>query len=165
MTADLNRRLASMFARGVVRHADIMAGLAVPQAEFLKDDLRRIELPQNFGFASSLLPGSEIFAIFRNGEEDAGIGVAHDDRRYRPLDLNPGETALYGKDVRNKPNRHWVLTTDQPKPGTIKVKASRLEFRAGQFYVLLDSDLTIGAQKGTWDPAQELPDNPGGAAL
>jgi hypothetical protein len=165
MSADLERRLASLFSRGVVRHADIAAGLAAPQAEFFKNEVRRVELAQGYGFASAVLPGAEVFAAFAGGERDAGVALAFDDRRYRPLDLAPGETALYGKGVRAAPNRHWVLTTDRPKPGTIKVQVSRLELRAGQYYVLLDSEPAIGAQKGIHDPAADLPLNPGGAPL
>jgi hypothetical protein len=154
---DMNRRLASLFARGVVRHADVQAGLAMAQAEFLKDETRRVELPQGYGFASSLMPGAEVFAGFANGERDAGIALAFDDRRYRPLDLKSGEVILYGVHARQAPNWHWIKFTDQPKPGTIKIRASRIELRAGQFYRLLDSDPAIGERAGIFDPTQELP--------
>jgi hypothetical protein len=161
---DVDRRLASLFGRGVVRHADVAAGLASAQAEFYKDETRRVELPQGFGFASSIMPGSEVFAAFGNGERDAGIALAYDDRRYRPLDLKAGESVFYGKGARVAPYQ-WLKMTDMPKPGTMKGRAARIELRAGQFYLLLDADPAIGAQKGEWDPAQELPLNPHGAAL
>lgn len=160
MSADLNRRLASMFSRGVLRHADVQAGLAAPQAEFMKGEVRRVELPQGFGFASNPRPGSEVFAVFANGERDAGVALAYDDRRYRPLDLAGGETALYGLHARQGPNWHWIKFTDQPKPGTIKIRASRIELRAGRFYHLLDSDPAIGEKSGQFDPGSELPLNP-----
>ena len=57
--SDLDRRLASMFSRGVVRQSDVRLGLEMPQAEFYKGEMRRGEMPQGFGFASRPLPGSD----------------------------------------------------------------------------------------------------------
>jgi phage baseplate assembly protein V len=162
---DVNRRLGALFSRGVIRHADVAAGMAAAQAEFLVGETRRVELPQGFGFASNPMPGSEVFAAFADGERDQGIALAFDDRRVRPLDLKPGESVFYGVQARDKPNGHWIKATNDPKPGTIKWRSPRIELRAGQFYVLLDADPAIGAQKGIFDPGAELPLNPGGAAL
>lgn len=164
MSADLNRRLASLFGRGVLRHADVTAGLAMTQAEFWKGETRRVELPQGYGFAAALMPGAEIFGGFANGDRDAGVGLANDDRRYRLLDLKAGEVAIYGKAGRTAPFQ-WVKMTADPKDGTIKVKAARIELRAGENYVLIDSDPSIGMQKGTFTPTAELPLNPGGTPL
>src|SRR5437868_46528 len=137
MSADLNRRLASLFGRGVLRHADLKAGLSMPQAEFFKDETRRGELPQGFGFASVPLAGSEVFAVFANGERDAGVALAADDRRYRGklTFLKEGETAFYGQNV-GDPKGHQAVMTNSPKPGTLKVKCARMEFRVGDYYVL-----------------------------
>jgi phage baseplate assembly protein V len=157
--SDIDRRLRSLFARGVVRHSDVQAGLARSQAEFLKGETRRVETPQGYGFASVPLEGSEVFAVFANGERDAGVALAYDDRRRRPKDLAPGEVALYGLHARAAVG-HWIKFTDQPKPGTVKIRASRIELRAGQFYRLLDSDPAIGEKSGIHDPAEELPLNP-----
>lgn len=167
MTAEemLRARLQLLFARGVVRQADVKSGLAQMQAEFLKNEVRRVELPQGYGFGSAPLPGSEVFAAFAHGDRSAGVALAFDDRTKRPKDLKPGEVILYGLHALEGPNFHWLKFTDQPKAGTVKVKASRLEFRAGRHYVLLDEDPAIGGQKGVWDPEQELPVNPHGAAL
>jgi len=161
----LRARLQLLFSRGVLRHADVKAGLARFQAEFLNKEVRRVDVPQGYGFTSAPLPGSEVFAAFANGDRSAGVALAFDDRRKRPKDLKPGEVVLYGLHALEGPNGHWIKFTDEPKAGTVKVKASRLEFRAGQHYVLLDEDPAIGGQKGIWDPAEELPENPHGAAL
>lgn len=162
--SDLNRRLASLLGRGVLRHADVRNGLASMQAEFFEGETRRVEVPQSYGFGSMPLPGAELFAAFANGERDQGIALAYDDRRYRPDDLADGEVILYGKGAKMAPFQ-WIKMTDLPKAGTIKGKAARIEFRVGEFYVLLDSDPAIGMQKGTFDPTAELPLNPHGAAL
>lgn len=143
---DVNLRLRLLFARGVLRHADVVKGLASAQAEFLQGETRRVELPQGFGFAAALQPGSEVFAAFANGERSAGIALANDDRRHRPDDLKAGEVMLYGLQAKEVPY-HWVRCTDDPKPGTIKIRARRIEMRAGDYYSVLDAD--TGPHSGT----------------
>lgn len=139
MSEELNRRLASMFSRGVLKHADVQAGLATGQAEFYKGELRRVELPQGYGFASQPIEGSEIFAAFANGERSAGVALAFDDRRRRPDDLQSGEVAVYGKGAK-EPIGHWIRFTEQPKPNTVLAKARRFELRAGLHYLIIDAD-------------------------
>src|SRR6476619_6063568 len=98
MTAEeaLRLRLQLMFARGIVRHVDVARGLAQAQAEFLQGEVRRVELPQQFGFSSSPLPGSEVFGVFPSGERSAGVALGFDDRAQRPKNLKAGEVMLYG---------------------------------------------------------------------
>lgn len=139
MSDDLSRRLASMFSRGVVRQSDIRLGLEMPQAEFFKGELRRGEMPQGFGFASRPLPGSEVFAIFANGERSAPVILAGDDRRARPKDLLSGEVSVYGRHARDEIG-HWIKFTDDPKLNTIRMKARRLELRAGDHFIIIDAD-------------------------
>lgn len=162
MDADeaLRLRLQSLFSRGVVRQVDVKRGLAQMQAEFLDGENRRVEVPQGYGFGASPLPGSEVFAAFANGERSAGVALAFDHRSKRPKDLKPGEVILYGLGALASPWQYAKMT-DDPKPGTIKIRASRIELRGGQYYVLLDKD--HGALKGAYDPAAELPDLPPGA--
>ena len=139
-------RLRLLFARGVVRHADVVKGLAAAQAEFLKGETRRVEMPQGYGFAAALKPGAEVFAAFATGERSAGIAIANDDRRYRPDDLKAGEVILYGQAAKELPYQ-WIRCTDDPKPGTIKIRARRIEMRAGDYYSVLDAD--TGPHSGT----------------
>lgn len=147
MSEDLNRRLASLFARGVIRHADVRNGLAQAQAEFSRGELRRVGLPQGYGVASQPLPGAEVFTVFGMGERDAGMALAHDDRRARPTDLEAGETMVYGRRALDPP-WHWIRFTDDPKTGTVKIKCRRLEIRCGDYYSVLDAD--TGPHSGTW---------------
>jgi phage gp45-like len=147
MSEDLNRRLASLFARGVIRHADVRNGLAQAQAEFSRGELRRVGLPQGYGMASQPTPGAEVFAVFANGERDAGMALAHDDRRARPTDLAAGETMVYGARAFEAP-WHWIKFTDDPKPGTVKIKAKRVEIRCGDYYSVIDAD--TGPHSGMW---------------
>jgi phage gp45-like len=155
MSGDLERRLLSLFARGVLRHADVKNGLLQGQAEFLKGETRRVEVPQGFGFASQPKSGAELFAVFAGGTRDSGVALAFDDRRYRPDDLKPGEVMLYGIGAKEVPY-HWIKFTDDPKPGTIKIRAKRIELRAGDYYRVLDAD--TGEHDGT-HPAAD-PDLP-----
>jgi phage gp45-like len=143
---DVNRRLASLYGRGVVRHADVANGMASMQAEFYRGEQRRVEVPQGFGFASVPKPGAELFAVFADGEREHGVALAFEDRRYRPVDLKSGEVALYGLGARSLPF-HWIKFTDDPKPGTIKIRAKRIELRAGDYYRVLDAD--TGEHAGT----------------
>lgn len=161
MTEELNRRLATLFQRGVMTTEGVKVGMAVMQGKFLGGDLRSVEVPQGYGHAARPKAGSELFAVFANGEGEHGVALGYDDRRIRP-ELKPGEAAQYGADIKAA-NGHSALWTDKPKAGTLKIRCSRIELRAGQYYVLLDAD--IGAQKGTFDPSADLPVNPGGAAL
>lgn len=138
--SELNRRLASLFSRGVLRHADVQHGLATGQAEFFAGEQRRVELPQGYGFASVPETGAELFAVFANGERSAGVALAFDDRRKRPLDLEAGEVALYGKHARDQEFGHWIKFTDLPKAKTVKMKARRFELRAGIHFLIIDAD-------------------------
>ncbi len=161
----LRLRLQLLFSRGVVRQADVKNGLANVQAEFMKNELRRVDLPQSYGFGSAPLAGSEVFAIFPSGDRSFGVGLGYDDRALRPKDLKPGEVILYGLEALTRPNGHSIRFTSDPKPGTVKINASRIELRVGQYYVLLDSDPAIAMQKGIWPEGVALPLNPHGDAL
>jgi hypothetical protein len=46
---------------------------------------------------------------------------------------------LYGKHAREDIG-HWIRFTDEPKPGTVKMKARRFEMRAGGHYLIVDAD-------------------------
>lgn len=160
MTPDemLRLRMQLMFSRGVLRHGDVTRGLAMPQGEFFGKELRRVEMPQGYGFGSSPFPGTDLFAAFANGDRSAGVVLGYDDRQRRPKDLKEGEVIVYGAHALASP-WHYIKFTDDPKPGTIKVKARRIEIRGGQYYSLWDDD--IGERSGVWPPDQELPIDPG----
>lgn len=137
--ADVDLRLRLLFARGIVRHADVSAGLASVQADFFQGETRRVELPQGYGLASKIKAGSEVFAAFANGERSAGVALAHDDRRARPEGIKDGEVVLYGAGAK-EPIGHSIWFTDDPKPNTIRVRGRRLELRAGDHYIVIDAD-------------------------
>jgi phage gp45-like len=143
MSEDLNRRLQSLYSRGVVTQVGMVAGLAALQAEYLKGEVRRTEVPQLYGFGSMPLAGAEIHSIFFNGQRDAPVAFAVDDRRYRgKLPLQAGQTAFYGASVADALGHH-IITTDNPKPGTIKIFCSRIEIRVGTHHLIIDKDTGV----------------------
>lgn len=157
---ELNRRLASLYQRGVVTGTGVRNGLAMMQAEFMGKAVRAVGVPQGYGTASVPEAGSEVFALFANGEADHGMALAFDDRRKRPTDLAKGEVMLYGSEEKGGVPFHSIRFTNKPKPGTIKIRAHRIEIRAGKFYALWDEDEAIGAKSGEFDPDADLPLNP-----
>ena len=135
----LRLRMQSLFARGIVRQADVKSGLAKMQAEFFQGEVRRVEAPQGYGFAASPFPGSEVFAAFPSGDRSAGVALAQDDRAKRPKGMLEGEVMVYGAHA-NGGIGHWLKFTDVPKANTIIAKGRRIELRVGDKYLILDSE-------------------------
>ncbi|WP_051183013.1 phage baseplate assembly protein V [Desulfocurvibacter africanus] len=93
--APLWRRIELMLARGVVRLAK-EGKCQYLQLDLLAGETRdKVERFEEYGFASALLPGCEAAVMFVGGHRGHGIVVATADRRYRPNDLQAGETCLY----------------------------------------------------------------------
>jgi len=129
----IDQRLANMYARGVLRHGDVKAGLARGQAELLKGEVRRLEMPTGFGLATSVPPGADVFAIFAGGNRDHGVIVAHDHRGHRPGNLAAGETALYSAVA--------GMTVHLKSDGTLLLKApTKLRLEVGGNWI----ELTAG---------------------
>lgn len=130
---NIDHRLANMYARGVLRHADVAAGLSRGQAELVKGEVRRLEMPTGYGLATSVPPGADVFAVFAAGNRDHGVIVAHDHRGHRPADLAAGEVALYsnvaGMTVRLKPDGTLLLKS--PTKLRLEVGGNYIEITAG----------------------------------
>lgn len=90
------RRVQMLFGRGLVRAVRTEGGRQLVQASILAGETRsNLEHPQEYGFASVPLPGTEVLIAFRSGNRDDGVVIASADRRTRPSDLERGEVALY----------------------------------------------------------------------
>lgn len=61
-------------------------------ADEVRDNVLRL---QNFGHTGHPLPGCEVVIVSVGGSRDNAVAIAADDPRYRPTDLEPGETATY----------------------------------------------------------------------
>jgi phage baseplate assembly protein V len=85
--------------RGTLKTSDNSKSTAKMQGEFLKDEIiSDIEKMEDYGFSSRPEEGAQIVAIFIDGNREQGLVVRSHDRRYRPVDLQPGEACMYHKD-------------------------------------------------------------------
>lgn len=96
MLAPLQRRIALMVSRAVITMVNDslkMQGLQVNlMADVTRDGVERF---QNYGFTSNPHPGAEGIMVSVGGNQDHGIVIAVDDRRYRLTGLAKGEVALH----------------------------------------------------------------------
>lgn len=68
------------------------------QVTFAGNEVRdQIPLMQQYGFASSPLPGADAVACFQSGDCNKGVVIATNDQRYRIKTLKSGEVAIYHK--------------------------------------------------------------------
>lgn len=99
ITAPIKVRNVSMISRGIVKHVNDSKGLQVLQVQgplgALINNVLRI---QEYGSTSNPPIDSECVLIFLGGERSAPLAIATDDRVIRKKNLEPGETAIYGKD-------------------------------------------------------------------
>jgi len=92
----LNRKLALMVGRAIVRLVNDSTLMQNLQLELLAGELRDdVEHVQNYGFTSHPFPGAEAVAVAVAGSRDHVVVVAVDDRRYRLTALEQGEVAIY----------------------------------------------------------------------
>lgn len=113
LLAPIWRRLRLIVSRGVVRRTDDALPLEVLQADLLAGETALMERFQEYGFCSRPLPGAEVIAAAVGGARGHLVGVATDDRRHRPRDLEAGETCLYtdeGDEIRLKRGRIIAVT-------------------------------------------------------
>ena len=85
---------------------------------------------------------AEVFAAFANGVRDQGVVLASDDHCTRSPDLRPGGIVLYGSNVKDELG-HRIEFTDDPKPGTAKIKCSRIEITFGAHRLIIDKDMGV----------------------
>lgn len=89
-------RIANTVARAVVQLVDDGTKIQLLQLGVLADETRdQVERFQNYGFSSVPLAGAEAVVVFAGGRRDHGLAVAVDDRRFRLVNLESGEVAVY----------------------------------------------------------------------
>lgn len=90
------RRFLLSMAKAVVRQITHGDGNQYLGLELLADEEHpKTPVVQQFGLASAPMNGSEAVVLFLGGDRANGVVVATDDPRYRPMDLQPGEVAIY----------------------------------------------------------------------
>lgn len=92
----VRRRITNLVSRGVIRSANDSGGVQVVQLSLLNKEIRDgVERPQQYGFTSVPLPGSEAFVVFAGGNRSHGFVVGTNNRAARKKELQPGEVAIY----------------------------------------------------------------------
>lgn len=92
----LRTRVANSIARAVIKNVDNSTKMQMLQLGEVEggpyDDCENF---QGYGFTSTPMAGAEVVVVFPNGDRAHALVIGVDDRRYRPTDLDPGESALY----------------------------------------------------------------------
>lgn len=96
LTAPLRRRVRLMVSRAILTALNDGPGIQILQVKLLANEVRdSVERFQNYGHTSYPLSGSEGIMVCVSGNRDHGVVIALDDRRYRPKNMQPGESAHY----------------------------------------------------------------------
>ena len=95
MLGPLQRRVSLMVSRAVVALVDDSLKMQGLQVNLLANVTRDgVERFQNYGFTSNPHPGAEAIVVSVGGNQDHGIAIVVDDRRYRLIGLAEGEAVL-----------------------------------------------------------------------
>jgi phage baseplate assembly protein V len=94
----LRHRIALMVRRAVISLVNDGNPVQTVQLKLYRDECRNgVERVQEYGTTSVPLPDCQAVAICVDGECGHGLVIAADDRRYRPMGLNPGDLMHYTK--------------------------------------------------------------------
>lgn len=96
MLAPLESRIRLMLSRAVVSLINDAAKAQELQVNLLADETQDgVERWQNYGFTSHPLPGAEALVGCVSGLRSHAVAIVVQDRRFRLVNLQPGEVALY----------------------------------------------------------------------
>lgn len=92
----LATRVANTVARAVVQLVDDGTKLQLLQLGVLADEtVDGAEHHQAYGFSSVPLAGAEAVVVFPGGDRGHPLVISASDRRYRPVDGEPGQVTMY----------------------------------------------------------------------
>ncbi len=119
------RRIANFAARAIIKSVDDSKKMQLVQLSLLDVETRdAVEHFQNYGFTSRPAVGAEAILLSLGGHRDHGVAIVVEDRRYRVLNLDEGEVAVYdktGSKIVFKKNGDIEVT---PSSGKMKVTGS-----------------------------------------
>lgn len=95
LLSPLWRRLRLLISRAVVARTDSAKGLQIFQLDLLRDETKRVEHIEPYGFTARPLKGAEAIAAAVGGARGHLVALVATDRRYRKRNLAEGEVALY----------------------------------------------------------------------
>jgi phage gp45-like len=93
----LKQRISLMVSRGMLlEHRQGLDGAPQIAAQIFDGETAEdLEPVGHHGFYSLSPEGSDTVVLFPGGDRSMGLVVSAEDRRYRPRDLQPGETVIY----------------------------------------------------------------------
>jgi phage baseplate assembly protein V len=95
MLRPIQRRLRNQINRAVVSLVEDSTGMQKLLASVLSGEVMQQEHMQPGGLTHVPLPGAEGLFVTVSGVRDDGVWICVSDRRYRPKNLQAGETAIY----------------------------------------------------------------------
>lgn len=145
----VQRKIAQMVGRAVLRALNDGTGTQTMQVELLKDELYDgVERFQEYGFTSVPHAGAETVMVSIGGQRGHGIIVACEDKRYRITGLENGEVAIYtdedldgGHRIHMKRNKEVEILSDttasikQTPTKTTVTNATEIELVSGSTVV------------------------------
>ncbi|HDR9100677.1 phage baseplate assembly protein V (plasmid) [Burkholderia vietnamiensis] len=116
-------KLGAWLVRGVVSLVNSASKMQTLQTRLMAGGVKDgVEHFEPYGFTSHPMDGAEAIVGFLGGDSSHGVALVVADRRYRPLNLKPGEVAIFtseGDSLILRNGRIAELTT-----GTFRVNAS-----------------------------------------
>lgn len=95
MMSPLHRAVTNMAARATVVLVNSAAKIQRVQMRILNSEVKELEHFEAYGLTSNPLKGAEGITLFFGGDRSHGVAILIGDRRYRLLNLAPGEVALH----------------------------------------------------------------------
>ncbi|WP_175804948.1 phage baseplate assembly protein V [Burkholderia ambifaria] len=123
-------KLGAWLVRGVVSLVNSASKMQTLQTRLMAGGVKDgVEHFEPYGFTSHPMDGAEAIVGFLGGDSSHGVALVVADRRFRPLNLKPGEVAIFtneGDSLILRNGRIAELTT-----GTFRVNASeKIEFNS-----------------------------------
>ena len=95
MVRQILQMIRRMATSGTVLGVDDSPEIQVIKVEMLAGESRTARRLQQYGLTTVPLAGAESVHLTLNGDRGRTVMLAVDDRRYRPVDLQPGDSCLY----------------------------------------------------------------------
>jgi hypothetical protein len=111
----LQNKIALALGRGILKLVNNAENTQrIQMTAMAGETLNSMERFQEYGFESYPLVDAEVFAAFIAGNREKGVVLCIHDRRYRPKDLNIGDSAAYTYRDKTITHRiHFVATTGE----------------------------------------------------
>lgn len=136
LLSPIRRQIFNLISRGIISVVNAEGGLQVFQCKLLSGEVKAgLEYFENYGVSAVPHEGAELLAGFLGGDRSKGIVIAATDRRYRPKDLEKGDSALYDdKEQFVKLKKEGVLI--HGKEGIfLQVGAAKIQIVGGQINI------------------------------